>query len=236
MTRMLALLWLMSCASAQASNISSDRLIATARASLEAVSGMLPGELVLTASALPDSQLETEMAATTQMRLQAGRIGGAWPRKRVGVPVEVLVDGVPTQTRMVWFTVQWWLERPTYARAFASGTPGEQVVVVAKRMDVAGVLAADEVAASGEAPAAARLKHAVRAGDLVQAHDFAAAPAIARRDPVTLRIRHGAVELRLPATAVADGQPGEAIAVLPQGARTPVQARVVASGEVSIEH
>lgn len=99
MTRMLALLWLMSCASAQASNISSDRLIATARASLEAVSGMLPGELVLTASALPDSQLETEMAATTQMRLQAGRIGGAWPRKRVGVPVEVLVDGVPTQTR-----------------------------------------------------------------------------------------------------------------------------------------
>lgn len=235
MTRMLALWLLMACASAQASNISPDRLIATARASLEALSSTLPGELILTASALPASQLDTE-TVTAQMTLKAGPIDGTWPRKRVGVPVQILLDGVPTQTRMVWFTVQWWLERPTYARAFANGTPGEQVVVVTKRMDVAGVLAVDAVAAPGKAPAAVRLKHAVRAGDLVQMQDFAAAPAIARRDPVTLHIRRGAVELQLPAIAAADGQPGEAIAVLPQGARTPVQARVVASGEVSIEH
>ncbi|WOB51120.1 flagella basal body P-ring formation protein FlgA [Xanthomonas hydrangeae] len=233
MIRMLALL-LMSCASAQATNISPDQLIATARASLDTLSSALPGELILTASALPASQLEID-TATAQLTLHATRIDGSWPRKRVGVPVQVLVDGVPTQTRMVWFTVQWWLERPTYARAFANGTPSDQVVVVPKRVDVAGVFAIDQVATPGMPPVAARLKHTVRAGDLVQAHDFAAAPTIARRDPVTLRVRRGAVELRLPAIATADGQLGEAIAVLPQGTRTPVQARVVAGGEVSIE-
>ncbi|QJD69747.1 flagellar biosynthesis protein FlgA [Xanthomonas campestris pv. badrii] len=234
MIRTFTLLLMVSCASAQASSISPDRLIATARASLDGLSSTLPGELVFTPAALPASQLKVESDAA-QVTLQAAPIDGSWPRKRVGVPVHVLVDGVPSQTRMVWFTVQWWMERPTYGRAFADGTPSGQLALVTKRMDVAGVLTVGEASLERNVPVAGRLIHAVRAGDLVQARDFAAAPTIARHDPVTLRVRRGAVELRMPAVATADGQPGDAIAVLPQGTRTPVRARVIASGEVSIE-
>ncbi|MBB3804641.1 hypothetical protein FHT03_000357 [Xanthomonas arboricola] len=234
MIRTLALLLMVSCASAQATTISPDQLIATARASLDGLSGALPGELIFTPSALSASRLDIQSDAE-QVTLRAAPIDGSWPRKRVGVPVQVLVDGVPSQTRMVWFTVQWWLERPTYGRAFADGTPSAQLLLETRRMDVAGVLAAQEASTQAGAPLAGRLTHAVRAGDLVQARDFAAAPTIARRDPVILRVRRGAVELRLPAVATADGHLGEAIAVLPQGARTPVHARVTASGEVCIE-
>lgn len=234
MIRTCALLLMVSCASAQATTIAPDRLVATARASLDALSSALPGELTITAAALPSSQLDVE-ADASRVTLQATPIDGSWPRKRIGVPVRVLVDGVPTQTRMVWFTVQWWLERSTYTRAFADGTPSAQLLIVNKRVDVAGILAIGEALGQVTLPASGRLKHAVRAGHLVKPDDFTAAPTIARRDPVTLRVRSGAVELRLPALATADGQLGEAIAVLPKGARTPVLARVVANGEVSIE-
>ncbi|QBG97562.1 flagella basal body P-ring formation protein FlgA [Xanthomonas oryzae] len=234
MIRTLTLLLMVSCASAQASSISPARLIATARASLDGLSSALPGELVFTPSALAASELKIQ-SDTAQVTLQAAPIDGSWPRKRVGVPVQVLVDGVPHQTRMVWFTVQWWMERPTYGRAFADGTPSGQLALVNKRMDVAGLLAVEDASTQIGASVAGRLIHAVRAGDLVQARDFAAVPAVARRDAVTLRVRRGAVELRMPAVAAADGQPGDAIAVLPQGTRTPVQARVIAIGEVSIE-
>ncbi|WDM67821.1 flagella basal body P-ring formation protein FlgA [Xanthomonas cucurbitae] len=226
------LLLLASCGEAHAATIPPDRLIAAAQGSLRAMSSDLPGELIFNASMPVGSQVGASAEAVS---LSVGPVAGDWPRKRVGVPVHISVDGVLQHSRMVWFTVQWWLERPTYARAFPGGAASAHVVTIDKRIDAAGVLTVTEATSPISLPAGLRLRRSVHAGEVMRANDFSDAPMIARRDPVTLRVRRGAIELRLPAIAATDGQLGDAITVVPQGARAAVHAHVDARGEVSIE-
>lgn len=230
-----AIALLLSCA-AQAclamQSVTPDRLIACARAALEARSVGLTGELeFIPRTGLPASQVEGE----GQVRIEAGGVDGAWPRRRIGVPVQVWMDGQMMQSRMVWFTVHWWQDVPVYARNALAGERANVLATQVVRTDLAGVIDADRAGAPPEMTPALRLRRAVRVGQPVLEGDFEPVPPVARQERVALTVREGPVELRTAATAQGDGEIGERVKVLPDGAGQWVLARVIARNEVAIE-
>lgn len=158
---------------------------------------------------------------------------GPWLRSRVGVPVEVRVGGRKT-TSTVWFAVTATARGELYANGFARGEPAEKLVYRTGSVDLArqqGERAADSASLTGM-----RLRRAVRAGDPVLASDFEPMPLISARQTVRVLVLRGAVRLSVPAQALADGDAGQTIPVLPASATSPIKARVVSSEEVTLEN
>lgn len=214
--------------------VAPDQLIEHARAALQARSSDLPGQLeLIPAAALLSSQVEGD----GELRLQAGTVDGVWPRRRVGVPVQVWLGERLMQSRMVWFTARWWHDVPVYSRNAQAGTSASSLETHVARTDLAGEVEARKLAELRmPLTAGLRLRRTVRAGQPVLAGDFEPSPAVARQAQVMLAVRHGQVELKTPAIAQGDGEVGELIKVLPSGAAQWVRARVMARGEVVIEN
>jgi flagellar basal body P-ring formation protein FlgA len=214
--------------------VAPDELIEQARAALLARSSDLPGQLeIVPAAALLSSQVDGE----GELRLEAGTVDGAWPRRRVGVPVQVWLGERLVQSRMVWFTVSWWHDVPVYSHDAQAGVSSTSLETHIARTDLAGAMDVRQLSESRMPVAAGlRLRRAVRAGQPVLAGDFEPSPAVARQAQVTLAVRHGQVELKTPAVAQGDGEVGELVKVLPSGASQWVRARVMARGEVAIEN
>lgn len=215
--------------------VAPDRLVEEARAVLQARSAGLPGQLEFVHAAnLPASHVDEEGA----LRFEAGAVDGAWPRKRVGVPVRIWAGERLVQSRMIWFTVRWWREVSVYGHDAQAGADVSSLAMHVARTDLAGTAAAGPLFGA-EVPQFAsglRLRRAVRAGQPVLAGDFEPTPAVASRAQVVLAVRQGPVELKTTAIAQGDGELGELIRVLPSGAEQWVQARVVARNEVAIEN
>ncbi|MBD9477428.1 flagella basal body P-ring formation protein FlgA [Pseudoxanthomonas sp. PXM02] len=212
--------------------VSGEQLLACAEASLRERSALLPGRLALSASAMPEpSRIEGE----GEIRLLARAVDGAWPRRRVGVPVEILRGDHVEQTRMVWLSVQWWQQVDVYALDAPSGTALNELRVRTDEVDMAGAgepaVALDTIVALEDW----RLRRSVRAGEPLMGSDFSPRPAVSREQAVRLSLRQGPVALTVPAVANGEGELGQWVQVLAEGADRPVLARIVARGEVAIE-
>lgn len=210
--------------------LAGDRLVEVARAELEARTSGLPGNWEFVA----EGGLRSEVVAA-DARIQAVSPDGRWPRKRIGVPVQVWADDRPVQSRMVWFTVHRWQEVPVYARDARAGDSLEQVSTTMQRRDMAEfgdrAILAEQVSLHGTL----RLRRSVRAGQPVMHDDLEASPAVARQKNVTLTVHKGPVTISTRALAQEDAAIGDPVRVLPSGAKQWVQARVTGPNEVAIE-
>lgn len=158
---------------------------------------------------------------------------GPWLRSRVGVPVQVRVGSRQT-TATVWFAVTAPVRGELYADGFGRGEPAEKLVYRTGLMDLArqqGQRTADSASLAGM-----RLRRAVREGDPVLVSDFEPVPMISARQTVRVLATRGAVRLSVPAQALADGDAGQTIPVLPASATSPIRARVVSPEVVTLEN
>jgi flagella basal body P-ring formation protein FlgA len=215
-----------------AQTVSGEQLLACAEASLRERSEMLTGRLELSASAMPEA---SSIAGEGEVRLQARAVDGAWPRRRVGVPVEIRRGDRVEQTRMVWLSVQWWQQVPVYGVDMRSGTPLNTLAV---RIDEVDMAWSTEPAVALDALGSMdywRLRRTVRAGEPVMRSDLALRPAVSREEAVRLSLRQGPVALTVPAIANGEGEMGQWVQVRAEGAERSVLAKVVARGEVAIE-
>jgi flagella basal body P-ring formation protein FlgA len=157
---------------------------------------------------------------------------GPWLRSRVGVPVQVRVGDKRTATT-VWLAVSAPVPGEVYTDAFSRGEPTERLQHRAALVDLA-KLQGQHTIDLGSKPGM-RLQHAVRAGDPVLASDFESVPMVSARQTVRVGVVRGGVSLSLPARALADGNEGQTIPVLPSNTTRPIRARVVSPGMVTLE-
>lgn len=173
------------------------------------------------------------MATAVAPDVAVARWDGPWLRSRVGVPVQVRVGDRQT-TATVWFAVTAPSSGELYADGFRRGESAERLVYRTGPVDLArqeGLRTANPASLTGM-----RLRRTVRAGDPVLASDFEPTPLISARQTVRVLATRGAVRLSVPAQALADGDAGQTIPVLPTSATSPIRARVVSSEVVTLEN
>lgn len=158
---------------------------------------------------------------------------GPWLRSRVGVPVQVRA-GNRQITATVWFAVTAPASGELYADGFGRGEPAEKLIYRAGLVDLA--RQQGQRTAVPASLAGMRLRRAVREGDPVLASDFEPVPMISARQTVRVLATRGAVRLSVAAQALADGDAGQMIPVLPASATSPIRARVVSPEVVTIEN
>lgn len=151
---------------------------------------------------------------------------------RMWVGVDLLVDGVRARSIRLPFSVQ----------AFRPLLVARQALTSGQRLDCAGFEPADvDLARFPDAlppehcvSGAWRLQRPLAAGDVLTRSSLQHRPAVSHGDAVLLRLALGGVELESRATALADGELGQRLAVLPVAATGPVHAEVIAPGIVKV--
>ena len=221
--------------SAAATRVPAQRMVEVARDYLQLRARSIPAEWEFTPSGALSA---STVAGPGNLSIRAGKVDGPWPRSRVGVPVELLVDDVAVQTRMVWFTARAWRQAHVYASNYRNGDPSEGLKTLVRRIDIAvdggdGIVPAE---ASDPMPPGQRLLRDVRAGQPVLARHLGPMPAVARNTRVALQVRQAGVALTTAALARDDGEVGDRVAVLPNGATQWVKAAVSGRNEVTIEN
>lgn len=207
-----------------------ERIVASALSALVGRSAGVEGILEWRpVGVAPDSRIPQG-----HYELRVGEMHGAWPRRRIGVPVQLWVDGRLAQSRVVWFSGHWWREALVYAHDAKAGQDARGSLAQLQKIDSAGI----DIIASGDMgwSEGLRLKKSVRAGEPVRRADFERVPMVARNDRVSIAVDVGGVHLMTTGVAGEEGSMDEVIRVLPRGAERSVQARVVARNEVKIEH
>lgn len=208
--------------------IPAARLVGAARAALPGVASH--SGMTLTTSVVGTPVDAVVPAGTVALLARAPT--GRWPRARVAVPVEVLIDGKVVRNETVWFAVTAKRYGLVYGSDAPIGTPASKLKLSPGEVDVA---AADGAAVETAAQLAdERLKRGVHAGWPVLENDFEAVPDVDKNARVVVRIRYGAIRMQALATALQAGDIGDAIPVLVEGADAPVQAQVEARGVVDI--
>lgn len=155
------------------------------------------------------------------------------PRLPVRVTLSPTTSG-PATTVTVWFALSAPTTGTVYAKDFPRGTGAAQFDSRQGPIDLArtqGEPALDEAMPV----TAGRLRHAVRAGEPVLASDWESVPVVQAQQRIGIEAVAGPVRLATQGVALADGDVGEVIAVLPDHAARPVQGRVVSHEVVRIE-
>ena len=207
-----------------------ERVVARALSALVDRSAAMEGTLewrpvgIASDSRIPEGHYE----------LRVGEMHGEWPRRRIGVPVQLWVEGRLAQSRVVWFSGHWWREALVYTRDAKAGQDAHASLAQLQRIDSAGI----EIIGSEDMrwTDGLRLKNSVRAGQPVHRSDFERTPMVARNGRVRVAVNVGGVRLLTTGVAREEGALDEVIRVLPQDAEHSVQARVVARNEVKIEY
>lgn len=208
-----------------------ERLVSAARAALLA-RAQAEGIDVLVA---PVGRVQApQMLANADTTVAVVDWQSPWLRARVGVPVQVRAANATQSTVIVWFSLSAPKDGLVYAQDAARGTPAGRLSTVMARYDLA--RSGASAVATSESIDAQRLRRNVRAGMPVLASDFEAIPAVLAQQPVRIAVAQGAVRLDVPGRALADGEPGQIISVLPAHATEPVRARVVSSQVVTLEN
>lgn len=166
--------------------------------------------------------------------LRIGEIHGAWPRRRIGVPVQLWVDGRLAQSRVIWFAGHWWRDALVYAHDAKAGQDAHASLAQLQKIDSAGIDIIDSEDMGWTE--GLRLRKPVRAGQAVHRSDFENAPMVARNERVRVEVNIGGVHLLTTGVAGEEGAMDDVIRVLPQGAERSVPAKIVARSEVKIEH
>lgn len=221
------------CAAGETVHVPAADVVAVARDALLARASAAGVRLDLRLAAqVGDIELPVAVPVTPQVTV--GQWQGAWLRSRVGVPVQVKAGDRRT-VAMVWFAVSAPAPGQVYADGFARGAAAETLSWRPAQVDLAkwqgAAVTVDPASLSGQ-----RLRRAVRAGDAVLASDFEPVPAVSARQTVDVLATRGAVTLSVRGRALNDGDAGQLISVLPANATSPIRARVVSSGVVSLEN
>ena len=229
----LTLLALLPWAAMAGTIVPGERVLAVAQQQLQAHSASIDARWeFIPAGTVADSV----MAQAGDPALQAGRIDGRWPRNRVGVPVQITVDGTTVQTRTLWFTVHAWRDTRVYAQDQRAGDASEIVQSLVRLVDLAAHDALNALPEQASLAPGLRLRRGVRAGQPMREDDFAPMPAVARHTQVSLRLQRGTVALNTTAAARTDAAVGEHVDVLPSGATQWIKATVTGPNEVVIEN
>lgn len=157
-----------------------------------------------------------------------------WLRARIGVPVQVFVADRKLSSVTVWFSVTAPIQARVYRADFARGTLGSDMHAQVGTVDLARTHGLSMP--SVDAVAGQRLHRAVAAGEAVLPSDFETVPAVQAQQSVRIEAISGVVHLSTTGRALADGNIGQTITVLPANASQPVRARIVSNQAVTIEN
>lgn len=204
-------------------------VVEAVRAQLRERSAGLTGELELSVLGR-DEPLQLPAG---QHALQVGTVAGRWPRARVAVPVQHLVDGRRVRTQTVWVAVRWWREADVYADNLPAGAPSAAILHRRERVDLA--RADGQVVDAAALPAGQRLRRPVRAGQPLRAGDFEPMPDVIAGAELQVHVMRGAVRLNTAGRALADGSVGDVIPVALGSGRQPVDSTILSSQAVRVE-
>jgi flagella basal body P-ring formation protein FlgA len=215
-------------ASSPLQTVAAARLVDAAQAQLDACLGSDKAAAQVSVVGKP----EDVQVLGGRIALQARKPAGRWPRARVSVPVDVLVDGAVVRSTTVWFAVSVSHDMAAYSTDAAIGTDASALKFASQAEDVAalqGTPITDPHQLDGM-----RLRHAVLAGSPVVLEDFERIPDVDRQQRVEVLASYGVIRLDAKGTAIGRGNAGDTVLVQVDGAEAPVRARVTDRGVVQV--
>lgn len=215
-------------ASPMLQTVASMRIVDVARSELDACLGNDKAVAQVSIVGKP----EDVQVLPGKLTINARKPEGRWPRARVGMPVDISVNGEVVRSATVWFAVSVHHDIPGYATDAAMGTLASALKFVPHDADVAALqsgLVTDPHQLDGM-----RLRHAVLAGSPVLLEDFEHIPDVDRQQRVDVSASYGVIKLETKGTAIGRGNTGDTVLVLVDGAETPVHARVTDKGVVQV--
>lgn len=141
---------------------------------------------------------------------------------RVGVTVQVAVDGANWRNVLTSWDVSEWQMRPVLVREVAAGETLQAAMLETRRVSVT----RDE-ALSTEHLIGARVARALPEGSALYEGDVVRELLVKSGGSLLLEVRRGAVTARVPAVAEQDGALGDEVRVRPSNGSRSLQARVV---------
>lgn len=215
-------------ASPMLQTVASARIVDIARSELDACLGDDKASAQVQIVGKPE---DVQILSGT-LAIKARKPEGRWPRARVGMPVDISVNGEVVRSATVWFAVSIHHDVPGYAADAAMGTAASALKFTPHDADVAalqGGIVTDPHQLDGM-----RLRHAVLAGSPVLLEDFEHVPDVDRQQRVDVTASYGVIKLETKGTAIGRGNTGDTVLVLVDGAEEPVHARITDKGVVQV--
>lgn len=215
-------------ASVALQTVSSARMVRAARNELDVCLGGDKADAEVTVIGKPE---DIKVLGGT-LSIKAKRPEGRWPRARVGMPVDVIVNGEVVRSTTVWFALSVHRDVPSYASDAAIGTVASSLQFAMHDVDVAavqGAMVTDPHQLEGT-----RLRHAVIAGSPVVLEDFERIPDVDRQQRVDVLASYGVIRLETKGTSIGRGNTGDTVRVLVDGGESPVRARITKKGVVQV--
>lgn len=189
----------------------------------------------------PLSRVPDQALASGELTLRARPLPpqGA-PARRMSVWVDVFANDRFVKAIPVSFAVEAWVPVRVALRSLAEGEIVErsdlQVQLVERSVNATDLrpaaLSAPYLAEGSDLPRSVRLRHAVRAGEVLSRSDLEAAPDVVRGNRAELSAVAGAVALTGQAEVLQDGRVGETVRVRLPGATGTILARVTGPDQV----
>ena len=211
-----------------AQRVEAARIVAAARAALD---GQLGNDRAA-ADVMVMGAPEDVQVGPGVVTLQPRPIRGHWPRSRVGVGVDVGVNGKVVRATTVWFALAIRGTVLSYADAAAPGALAATLKLSQQTADVASL--GDTPIGDPSQLDGRRLRHAVLAGMPVMPGDFERVPDVDRQGRVKINVELGTVRMQTQGTSSTVGNVGDVVTVMVDGAEAPVHARVTDKGVVDV--
>lgn len=177
---------------------------------------------------------DVQLNGAVSPAIKVNPLKSGWLRQRIGVPVQIIVADKAVSSTMVWFSVSAPHAGLMYSNNQTKGIVIDRLGVRAGQIDLAKTKG--KAIASLDGFTGMRLRHAVVAGQALQAEDFESIPLIQAQQAVQIETRNGSVRLSVAGRALNDANIGEMVQVLPTHAAHPVRARVISQQVVVIEN
>jgi flagellar basal body P-ring formation protein FlgA len=166
--------------------------------------------------------------------LEARDCGNDAPARRMCVWVDVRVDGVRRRSVPVWFRVEARRKVLVASEAVAAGSAFDARAFALELRDVAALRGAPFPPAPPEG--ALRVRRPLERGEVLLARDVVPAPAVARNQEVTIRVRTGAILVEAPGVALSEGNLGAVVRVRNPTSGEIYPARVVEDGVLAVTY
>lgn len=202
----------------QTERLPGTRIDEAARAALERA---FAGRDVTLSAVQPASDLELpkgERPAELRAQIQSDQTRPG----RIGVTVQVTIDGAHWRNVITSWDVSEWQMRPVLVRALAAGETIGAALLERRRVSVA-----REAALEAEHLIGARLARAMPEGSPLYPDDVVRELLVRNGDSLLLEVRRGSVTARVPAVAEQDGALGDEVRVRPTNGTRSLQAKVV---------
>jgi flagellar basal body P-ring formation protein FlgA len=149
---------------------------------------------------------------------------------RVGVTVQISIDGSTWRNVITSWDVQEWQVRPVLLREAAAGETIQAAMLEHRRVPVARTAALHAGHLIG-----ARLARPIEAGCALYSDDVLRELLVRSGASLLLEVRRGAVTARIPAVAEQDGALGDEVRVRPTNGTRTLQAKVIARDSARVD-